>query len=75
MDVQTAFLNGDLNEEIYMEQPEGFAIPGKVDLGAWLHKALYGLKQALRAWYLKFDLFLTSHGFISCFADPNLYIK
>ena len=48
MDVQTAFLNGDLNEEIHMEQPEGFAIPGKEDLVARLHKALYGLKHMLQ---------------------------
>ena len=69
MDVRTAFLNGDLEEEIYMEQP------GMEHLVCLLHRALYGLKQASRAWYIKIDHFLTSKGFVVCFADPNLYIK
>ena len=72
MDIFIAFLNGDLNEEIYMEQPEGFAIPDKEDLVAHLHRDLYGLKQASRAWYIKFHLSLNSHGFISCSSDFNL---
>ena len=75
MDVKTAFLNGDLKEEIYMEQPEGFIILGKEHLVCRLHRALYGLKQASRAWYIKIDQFLRSKGFIACFADPNLYVK
>ena len=48
MDVKTAFLNGDLDEEIYMTQPEGFVQPGKVNMVCKLRKALYGLKQAGR---------------------------
>ena len=75
MDVKTAFLNGDLKEEIYMEQPKGFLVPGKEHLVCHLHRALYGLKQASRAWYIKIDLFLTSKGFMFCSSDPNLYIK
>ena len=46
MDVKTAFLNGDLQEEIYMEQPEGFVVPGKVNKVCKFIKSLYGLKQA-----------------------------
>ena len=75
MDVKTAFLNGDLKEEIYMEQPEGFIITGKEHLVCRLHRALYGLKQASRAWYIKIDQFLTSKEFVACCSDPNLYVK
>lgn len=55
MDVKTTFLHGDLEEEIYMEQPEGFLVKDKEDYVCRLKKSLYGLKQALRQWYLKFD--------------------
>jgi hypothetical protein len=49
MDIKTAFLNGDFEEEIYMEQPQGFTQGGK-HLVCKLHKSLYGLKQSQRAW-------------------------
>ena len=60
MDVKTAFLHGDLQEEIYMQQPEGFEEEGKDKLVCKLKKSLYGLKQAPREWYHKFHSFMLS---------------
>ena len=56
MDVKSAFLNGDLHEEIYMEQPQGFVQDST--MVCRLQKSIYGLKQAPRAWYAKMDSFL-----------------
>ena len=56
MDTKTAFLNGDLEENIYMAQPKGFILEGKERMGCRLKKSIYGLKQASSQWYLKFDL-------------------
>eukprot|EP00253_Pinus_taeda_P009468 PITA_09468 len=61
MDVKSAFLNGDLQEEVYMTQPPGFKITGQEQKVCRLAKALYGLKQAPRAWYMKIDQYLTDH--------------
>ena len=58
MDVKTMFLHGDLNEEIYMKQPEGFSVKGKKELVCKLKKPLYGLKQSPRMWYQKFDTYI-----------------
>ena len=55
MDVKTTFLNGELEEEIYMEQPEGFVVLGKKNKVCKLVKSLYGLKQAPKQWHAKFD--------------------
>ena len=52
LDVKTSFLNGDLDEEIYMTQPQGFEVKGKENLVCRLKKSLYGLKQAPQQWYL-----------------------
>ena len=63
MDVEKTFLNGDLHENVYMAQLEGFAMEGKEHLGCRLKKSIYGLKQASRQWYLKFDEVIRKFGF------------
>ena len=63
MDVKSAFLNGDLKEEVYVQQPPGFVIPGTEGKVLRLHKALYGLRQAPRAWNAKLDSTLKTMGF------------
>jgi hypothetical protein len=75
MDVRSAFLNGDLNEEVYMEQPEGFELLDNPDLVCNLKKALYGLKQAPHASYHRLDMYLKDKGFKRGTVDNNLYIK
>jgi hypothetical protein len=75
MDVKSSFLNGDLNEEVYMEQQEGFELSDNPDLVCKLKKYLYGLKQAPRAWYQRLDTYLKDKGFKRGTVDNNLYIK
>ena len=75
MDVKTAFLHGDLDKEIYMQQPEGFVVPGKEHMVCKLTRSLYGLKQAPRQWYKKFDSFMTKSGFCKAEKDPCCYFK
>jgi hypothetical protein len=75
MDVKTAFLNGDLDEEIYMEQPEGFVAPGNEKKVCRLVKSLYGLKQAPKQWHLKFDQTMLTNGFKINECDKCIYIK
>jgi len=75
LDVKIAFLHGDLNEEIYMDRPEGFKIKGKENLVCRLRKSLYGLKQALRLWYRKFDSFMEENGFNKTISDHCVFIK
>ena len=75
LDVKTAFLHGDLEEEIYMLQPEGFEEQGKRNLVCRLNKSLYGLKQAPRCWYKRFDSFIMSLGYNRLNADPCAYFK
>lgn len=74
MDVKPAFLHGDLDEEIYMEQPEGFVVPGMEDKVARLLKALYGLKQASRAWNTQIDAILKELGFTRLYSDTGIYV-
>lgn len=73
MDVKTAFLNGELKEEIYMKVPEGVKNPeNKV---CKLNKAIYGLKQAAKCWYDKFDKVIRDFGFVASGKDTCVYMK
>ena len=75
MDVKTTFLNGQIEEEVYIEQPTGFELHGTESHICKLKKALYGLKQAPRAWYARIDHYLQGLGFSKSIVDSNLYIK
>jgi hypothetical protein len=68
-------MNGDLKEEVYLVQPEGFIKKGQEDLVCKLKKDLYGLKQAPRSWYIKIDSLFAQKGFVKRKNDPNLYVK
>jgi hypothetical protein len=70
-----SFLNGHLNEEVYMEQPEGFELSNNHDLVCKIKKYLYGLKQAPRSWYHRLDTYLKDKGFKRGKVDENLYIE
>ena len=65
MNVKTTFLNGDLEEEIYMDQPEGFVKPGQENKVFKLTKSLYGLKQAPKQWHEKLDSCMIENGYKS----------
>jgi hypothetical protein len=75
MDVKTTFLHGDLEEEIYIKQPEGFVVKGKKELVCKLKKSLYGLKQSPRMWYQKFYTYILGLGFVRSRADHCVYSK
>ncbi|KAJ9561101.1 hypothetical protein OSB04_006261 [Centaurea solstitialis] len=75
MDIKNAFLNGKLNEEVYVAQPPGFVDPKFPDHVYKLNKALYGLKQAPRAWYDTLSTFLLSKGFVRGKIDSTLFLK
>jgi hypothetical protein len=64
MDVKTTFLNGNLTEDVYMTQPEGFFDPTKAAKVCKLQKSIYGLKQVSRSWNLLFDEVVKGFGFI-----------
>jgi hypothetical protein len=64
MDVKTTFLHRDLEEEIYMKHPKGFAVKGKQDLVCKLKRSLYGLNKSIRMWYQRFDTYILSVGFV-----------
>jgi len=74
MDVKLAFLNGVLEEEIYMEQPQGFITTGQETKVCCLRKAIYGLKQASRAWNLQFHGVLVGLGFKRTHSDAGVYV-
>jgi hypothetical protein len=75
MDVKTNFLNGVIEEEVYIEKNQGFEVEDRKTHVCRLKKALYGLKQAPRAWYGRIDNFLMSLGFTKSKVDSNLYFK
>jgi hypothetical protein len=75
MDVKSTFLNGDLEEEVYMEQPEGFSLKNNPNYVCKMKTDLYGLKHAPRSWYYRLDKFLQDKGFKKGTVDSNLYIK
>ena len=73
MDVKTIFLNGNLEEEVYMKQPEGFSSSEGEHSICKLKKSIYGLKQAYRQWYLKFQEVITSFSFEEMIMDQCIY--
>jgi hypothetical protein len=75
MNVKTTFLNGELEEEIYMDQPDGFIANDQEGKVCKLLKSLYGLKQAPKQWHEKFDKTLTSAGFVVNEADSCVYYR
>jgi hypothetical protein len=75
MDVKSAFLNGDLGEEVYVSQPPGFIVKGQEQKVYKLHKALYGLRQAPRTWNSKLDTVLLELGFSKCKREYGLYTR
>ena len=75
MDLKTTFLHGDLEEEIYMKQPEGFITKGKEELDYKLKKTIFGLKQSPRMWYHKFDSYIPVLGLVRKQVDHYMYYK
>jgi hypothetical protein len=75
MDVKTTFLNGELEEKIYIDQQDGFIANGQEGMVCKLLKFLYGLKQAPKQWHEKFDKTLTFVGFIVNDADKCVYYR
>jgi hypothetical protein len=75
MNVKTLFLNGDLYENVYMTQPQGFVVKGNENLGCHLIKFIYGIKHASRQSYLKFDETIRTFGFKENEEDNCIYVK
>ncbi|KAJ9566889.1 hypothetical protein OSB04_002855 [Centaurea solstitialis] len=75
MDVKMVFLHGDLDKEIYIEQPEGFQVKGKEDYLCRLQKSLYGLKQAPRLWYKKFESVMGKQGYRKTTSDHCVFFQ
>jgi hypothetical protein len=74
LDVNNAFLQGNLRERVYCQQPAGFVDADRPDAVCLLNKSLYGLKQAPRAWYERFATFLCSIGFVASKSDTSLFV-
>jgi hypothetical protein len=75
MDVKSAFLNGPIDEEVFVAQPPGFIVKNQESKVYRLKKALYGLKQAPRAWNKRIDKFLMEIGFVRCITEHGVYVK
>lgn len=75
LDVKSAFLHGELKEEVFVQQPEGFTKKGEEEKVYRLRKALYGLKQAPRAWYSRIEAYFTREGFEKCPSEHTLFTK
>jgi hypothetical protein len=75
MDVKSTFLNGFLEEEVYVDQPPGFEVQEQPAKVYRLKKALYGLKKAPRAWYNRIDTYLIKRGCSRCQNEPTPYTK
>jgi hypothetical protein len=75
LDVKSAFLHGDFEEEVYVSQPEGYAVKGKEQHVLKLSKALYGLRQAPRAWNVKLDKSLKKLNFRRCLSEQAVYTR
>ena len=75
MDVKTEFLQGDLEDEIYMEQPDGLVDKEQPDYACKLNKSIYGVRHAASCWNAATDTFLLSNGYKNCSADPFVYTK
>jgi hypothetical protein len=75
LDVKSTFLNGDLFEEVFVEQPASFILKGSQHKVLKLHKALYGLHQALRVWNAKLDDTVTKLGFTRSLSEPSIYTR
>ena len=75
LDVSNAFLYGDLEEQVFMEQPPGYIAQAESSKVCFLRRAIYGLKQSPRAWFAKFSGLLFAFGFTSCAGDPTVLTK
>ena len=75
MDVKTAFLNGFLEEELYMMQPKGFINPKGANKVRKLQRSIYGLVQASRSWHICFNNVIKAYGFIQTFGEACIYKK
>lgn len=75
LDVESAFLHGELNKDVYVEQPKGFEKKGEENKAYKLKRALYGLKQAPRAWYSRIEGYFEREGFERCYCEHTLFVK
>lgn len=75
LDVKSAFLHGELKEDVYVTQPEGFLVKGEEEKVYKLKKALYGLKQAPRAWYSRIEAYFLKEDFERCPSEHTLFTK